>query len=121
MTLHVEYECPDGTPFPVDWPDAEMAKFGWRWDQLHEPTPITPLAQDFLGYKAAGLTAGGLAIGRPLSAERVFANGYAFGRPQPLAADQIIPLEAIPRRTAEQRQIAEAGSGAAAPVDGADR
>ena len=39
----------------------------------------------------------------------------------PLAADQIIPLEAIPRRTAEQRQIAEAGSGAAAPVDGADR
>lgn len=39
----------------------------------------------------------------------------------PLAADQIIPLDAILRRAAEQRQIAEAGSGAAAPDDGADR
>ena len=39
----------------------------------------------------------------------------------PLVADQIIPLEAIPRRAPPQRQIAEAGSGTAAPDDGADR
>ena len=83
-----EYETPDGTPFPVEWPDPEMEQWGWRWDQLHQPTPLTPLAQDFVDYKSQGMGEGAAATGRFFRRQRIFVNGYAFGRTLPAAADE---------------------------------
>ncbi len=84
-----EYETPDGTPFPVEWPDPEMEQWGWRWDQLHQPTPLTPLAQDFIGYKSQGMGEGAAATGRFFRRQRIFANGYAFGRTLPPSAEEV--------------------------------
>ena len=61
MTLEAEYTCPDGTPFPVTWPDADMTTYGWRWDQMHQPTPLTPLAWDLLQFKRTGMSRGATA------------------------------------------------------------
>ena len=45
MTLEAEYTCPDGTPFPVTWHDAEVETYVGRWDQVHPPTPRPPAAR----------------------------------------------------------------------------
>ncbi|MDP6272855.1 MAG: hypothetical protein QGI84_02505, partial [Dehalococcoidia bacterium] len=59
MTHQVIYECPDGPPFPVDWADDDLAHSSWRWDQVHNPTPLTPLAQDLIALKRQGMYRGG--------------------------------------------------------------
>jgi phosphohistidine swiveling domain-containing protein len=75
-----EYETPSGVPFPVEWPDEEMEQHGWRWDQLHLPTPLTPLSQDTIQPKSAGMLAGAAQTGRAFRRERIVANGYVFTR-----------------------------------------
>ena len=32
------------TPFELEWTDSEMAEGSWRWDQMHNPTPLSPLS-----------------------------------------------------------------------------
>ncbi|MDP6822697.1 MAG: PEP-utilizing enzyme [Dehalococcoidia bacterium] len=80
MTPHIVYESPDGTPFPVDWANDDLAGDQWRWDQVHNPTPLTPLAQDMIAIKRKGMYRGGDATGRPFNEERMYANGYGFSR-----------------------------------------
>jgi len=80
MTPHVVYESPDGTPFPVEWAHADLARDQWRWDQVHNPTPMTPLAQDLIALKRQGMYQSGDATGRPFHEERMYANGYGFSR-----------------------------------------
>ena len=80
MILRVIYESPDGTPFPVEWASAELARDEWRWDQVHNPTPLTPLAQDLIALKRRGMYRGGVQTGRPFNEERMYANGYGFSR-----------------------------------------
>jgi hypothetical protein len=80
MTFEVVYECPDGTPFPVEWPDAAMTKHGWRWDQLHNSTPMTPLSQDLSGPKSAGMIEAADHTGHVFLGERIYAHGYIFSR-----------------------------------------
>jgi pyruvate,water dikinase len=80
MTPQVVYESPDGTPFPVGWAHADLARDQWRWDQVHNPTPLTPLAQDLIAVKRQGMYRGGEVTGRPFYEERMYANGYGFSR-----------------------------------------
>jgi phosphohistidine swiveling domain-containing protein len=43
--ITVEYECEDGTPFPVRFRDEPQAAKTWRLDRAHERDPATPLFQ----------------------------------------------------------------------------
>ena len=70
MTLRVSYDAPDGTPFPVEWASAELARDEWRWDQVHNPTPLTPLAQHVIALKRRGRHRGGVPPARPVPADR---------------------------------------------------
>lgn len=97
MTHQVIYECPDGPPFPVDWADDDLAHSSWRWDQVHNPTPLTPLAQDLIALKRQGMYRGGEATGRPFYEERMYANGYGFSR----------SLEGDPAATDHFQKLAE--------------
>jgi phosphohistidine swiveling domain-containing protein len=80
-----------------------MAKHGWRWDQIHQPTPLTPLAQNFLEYKVSGMWKGLAAIGRPMRMERVFANGYSFLTSLPVGADAAEFLAKVEEHDLENR------------------
>ena len=81
MTLTTTYACPGGLPFPVQWPDPNATSHTWRWDQVKNPTPLTPLAQHFMNMKRDGMARAAAQMGRPSASERVFANGYVFARP----------------------------------------
>lgn len=81
------YTCPDGTPFPVVWPEPENEQHGWRWDHLHVPLPLTPLAQRFSDSKRQGFGQAMDAMGAPAGPARVFANGFTYIRQQPFADD----------------------------------
>jgi len=59
------YECPDGTAFPVQWPEEGMAADGWWWDQLHTPQPLSPLSIDMTESFADGYRRAGRAGGEP--------------------------------------------------------
>lgn len=83
MTQVVAYQSPDGTPFPVEWTSPEHPKDRWSWDQVHNPTPLTPLAQDLIAVKRQGMYRGGEITGRPFHEERMYANGYGFSRSLP--------------------------------------
>jgi pyruvate,water dikinase len=96
MTPQVVYESPDGTPFPVEWAHADLARDQWRWDQVHNPTPLTPLAQDLIAVKRQGMYRGGNATGRPFREERMYANGYGFSR----------RLEGDPKRVEQAQELA---------------
>ncbi len=80
MTLTTTYECPGGRPFRVEWPDADAPSHTWRWDQVKNPTPLTPLAQHFMNMKRDGMARAAAQTGRPAASARVFANGYVFAR-----------------------------------------
>lgn len=103
MALEVEYTCPDGTPFPVIWPDPQMAEFGWRWDQMHHPTPLTPLASELWQDKRDGMGRAAETTGRYAKVEFVEANGYLFGRPIPPGAGELEYLSNVEARDNEQR------------------
>ena len=96
MTSQVVYESPDGTPFPVEWAHADLVRDPWRWDQVHNPTPLTPLAQDLIAVKRQGMYRGGDATGRPFHEERMYANGYGFSR----------RLEGNPESAEQARELA---------------
>lgn len=98
--MNIVYRCPDGTPFPVEWPGEEHAESRWRWDQVHNPTPLTPLAQDLIAIKRQGMYRGGEITGRPFNEERMYANGYGFAR----------SLKADPADTDLARMVAEEDS-----------
>jgi pyruvate,water dikinase len=96
MTQQVVYQSPNGTPFPVDWAHVDLARDRWRWDQVHNPTPLTPLAQDLITVKRQGMYRGGDATGRPFHEERMYANGYGFSR----------GLEGDPENAEKYRELA---------------
>lgn len=84
------YQCPDGTDFPVDWPDPEMERHAWRWDQLHCPQPLTPLSLDFQRDLHTGFRLGFDRSGAPVAPHFFDANGYSFSRAVPFGGDQAL-------------------------------
>ena len=102
MPVAATYTCPDGTPFPVEWPEAEMADYGWRWDQMHCPVPLTPLAQDFGEILGDGFSRAMDMSGAPARGTRMYANGYFYMRMVPFADDPAV-RGAIRKRDLEER------------------
>ena len=86
-SLNATYMCPDGTAFPVQWPNAEAAGFVWARDQVKNPTPLTPRARHFRERKRAGMARASEQIGRPSPSERIHANGYVFARSLPVSKE----------------------------------
>ena len=100
---HTVYECPDGTEFPVEWPDVEIARHAWRWDQLHVPTPLTPLSQEMWDLLGDGMEEAAGTIGVPLKRQRIYAHGYPFGRAVPPDAETLELLSAVAERDSRAR------------------
>ena len=97
------YTCPDGTPFPVEWPDEETRKFGWRWDQMHNPLPFTPLSDELGQDLLEGFGRAMDRMGSPVRPARpVSANGFRFGRMAPFDDDPAL-RQAMLRRDIEAR------------------
>ncbi len=74
------YECPDGTEFPVQWDDPSEETFGWHWDQMHCPLPLTPLSQEIGPMLLDGFSRTFDVTGMPVYMEGKHAHGYAFMR-----------------------------------------
>lgn len=97
------YVSPDGAAFPVEWPDAEMAEQGWWWDQLHTPQPLSPLSIDMAEPFADGFQRAARASGAPSVGRRVYANGYAYLRFEPIAATEAAVQEGLRERDFAER------------------
>jgi pyruvate,water dikinase len=95
--LTTTYTCPDGTPFPVEWPEPEMAKLGWRWDQMHNPLPFTPLSEELGEDLDAGFRDAMDATGAPAYGARVQAHGYRFFRGALFDGDSAVRAAAAER------------------------
>ena len=79
--LTTVYECPDGSEFPVEWDDPSEETYGWRWDQMHCPLPLTPLSQEIgLAPLLDGFNRTFDVTGMPVYLEEKHAHGYAFVR-----------------------------------------
>src|SRR6188508_1386538 len=102
-SLTTVYTCPDGTPFPVEWPGDETRKFGWRWDQMHNPAPFTPLSEELGEDILAGFGRAMDRMGSPVRpAIPVTAHGYRFARMAPFTDDPAV-RQAIQKRDIENR------------------
>lgn len=96
--MHAIYECPDGTPFPVDWPDEDGAQRAWAWDQMHCPDPLTPMSVDFNEVKSDGFVAGFHSIGIPASPLRINVNGYSYAGARPPDPIDVEELRIVQKR-----------------------
>jgi pyruvate,water dikinase len=81
------YRCPDGTEFPVTWPDEEAAQRGWRWDQMHCPLPLTPLSTSLFASRLDGAARILDLTGSPTRPTRLTVNGFNYACPLPFADD----------------------------------
>ena len=61
-------QVPATDDFTITWPDPAMAESSWSNDRMHNPGPITPLAQ----HNVAGF------YEDILGGATIFANGYQF-------------------------------------------
>lgn len=43
----------DETVFPIQWEDPSDADLSWEWDDMHHPTPLAPLAGDYVRHGLA--------------------------------------------------------------------
>lgn len=54
MATTIEYQCADGTPFPVEFDDEDDAARRWRRDHEHSRDPATPLGAALRPLAVAG-------------------------------------------------------------------
>ncbi len=81
------YKCPDGTDFPVEWQEEADEQYGWFWDQMHCPLPITPLSRGFWGDIMAGFRGGMEITGSPVRPVSREFHGFTFTHPEPARGD----------------------------------
>jgi hypothetical protein len=77
----IEYECADGTPFPVTFASAEDAALEWRLDQEHSVGPSTPLASALYRLGRPGVARAYGEAGLPVPSmwrDGPDANGFAY-------------------------------------------
>jgi phosphohistidine swiveling domain-containing protein len=96
------YLCPDGTQFPVEWPDPADAWYGWRWDQMHVPLPLTPLSDAFTDDVGEGFNRVLDSTGAPQYGVRLTVHGYRYMRQEPFDDDPAVRA-AVHRRDTERR------------------
>lgn len=100
--LTTTYTCPDGTAFPVIWDNPDDEQYGWSWDQMHCPLPITPLSADIGPEIGRGFARAADTTGAPASGVGKRVNGYSFTRFAPYEDDQQLRTE-IRRRDLANR------------------
>ena len=109
--VRVDYECEDGTPFPVEFTSADHAAGRWILDPEHTPKRLTPMAEALIHLADAGAQRAYAEVG--MSRPDFFepgprANGYAYfftGAPdRPGLGDLLVGCTAL---------VKEHGSGAA--------
>ncbi len=92
-SLTTTYTCPDGTPFPVTWDKPDDEQYGWRWDQMHSPLPVTPLSADIGPELGRGFARAADATGAPASGVSKRVHGYGFMRMVAYEDDQELRAE----------------------------
>ncbi|MBI2706085.1 MAG: hypothetical protein HYX32_12460 [Actinobacteria bacterium] len=80
--MHVDYECLDGSPFPVEFADPADAGLPWVLDREHAPTARPPLAEAVRHAGHAGSERAwdecGLSRPSTMSRQPPRANGYDY-------------------------------------------
>lgn len=75
--------------FQVEWA-PEHAELQWEWDDMHWPSPLAPLAQDFALVICAGIDSAYARFGVPWQLHARFIAGYGY-----IAADYHLPAEEV--------------------------
>lgn len=101
----VEYQCADGTPFPVTFEREEDVETAWLLERVHNPGPEKPLAQSVgtLGrdgghraYLEAGLIVPSWMQTGP------FASGFVYFKPFNLGPEEMVQIGAGTRTLIEK-------------------
>jgi rifampicin phosphotransferase len=86
MTDNAPAIAPD---FDVAW-DPSEAQLQWEWDDMHWPSPLSPLAMDFGLLILAGINASYARFGAPFNLRTRFIAGYAY-----MAMDYGVPDDEV--------------------------
>jgi pyruvate,water dikinase len=92
---------PGPTEFPFEWEEEGDASLSWEWDNMHSPTPLAPLAADYMRGIAQGFAYRYATLDVPMEVLARIWNGYAyfaarFGAPE---------TEVMERLTAAKRAV----------------
>lgn len=95
--------------FPVVWEDPADAELSWEWDDMHLPTPLAPLAGDYVRFAlTAGFTYRFARAGLPLRSRCRIINGYAYFSFQYLTDDKpAVYAQSKAARQAQSRVVRE--------------
>jgi pyruvate,water dikinase len=96
------YKCPDGSDFPVEWPDPQDAEFSWKWDAMHSPIPLTRLCWDLREEMGEGFKRAFDVSGAPGYGVSFVCNGFMYSRPA-LFDDDPQVRAAVAKRDSAQR------------------
>lgn len=69
---------PGPAGFPFDWEDDGDAALSWEWDNMHSPTPLAPLAADYMRGIAQGFAYRYELLDIPMEVLGRIWNGYAY-------------------------------------------
>jgi pyruvate,water dikinase len=86
----------------VVWVNPEDEQYGWGWDQMHSPLPVSPLSGDIGPELMRGFARAGAITGAPVSMEARRINGYTFVRAAPYQDDQQLRAEIRNRDLADR-------------------
>lgn len=95
--------------FPIVWEDPSDAELSWEWDDMHMPTPLSPLAGDYVRFAiTAGFGYRFARIGLPLRGRCRIINGYAYLSFQYLTDDKpAVYAQAKAARQAQSQIVQE--------------
>jgi pyruvate,water dikinase len=70
---------PPGPPdFPLQWEEPGDVELSWEWDNMHGPTPLAPLAADYMLSIQQGFAYRYATLGVPMEILCRIWNGYAY-------------------------------------------
>ncbi len=69
---------PGPAEFPFDWEEAGDSALSWEWDNMHSPTPLAPLAADYMRGIAQGFAYRYEILDIPMEVLGRIWNGYAY-------------------------------------------
>jgi pyruvate,water dikinase len=70
---------PPGPPeFPFEWQEPDDAELSWEWDNMHGPTPLAPLAADYMLSIQSGFSYRYQTLGIPMEILCRIWNGYPY-------------------------------------------
>ncbi|HEX2849421.1 MAG TPA: hypothetical protein VHN98_02670, partial [Acidimicrobiales bacterium] len=109
--ITVEYQCADGTPFPVRFASADDAAAMWRTDREHARDPRTPLGEALERLGVPGSERAYAEAGMPMPPTwrpGPDANGFAYYSPAPMPAEDREQMARATRALIEEHGSSEA-------------